>query len=195
MLYSLRIIIYRECVKEVDNDKNSNELKRILDVLETRTFKFIFFFICIGVLLIFMASILNTEENKYYEIANAMNMFISIVVGIVAMVMSIISLFFSFYNTKQSYETNDIYLEKFINITNSLNQSLEKQREYIDYINQLSEKLSSVDDKMSTKFEKIYDKLNEIDKGNFNRLQPSSPRWKDLEESDWDFYPDEENDE
>lgn len=167
------------------NDDN-NDPKKILNILESKTFKFIFFFICIGVLLIFVVSILNTKGNKYYEIANALNMFISIVVGIVAMVMSIISLFFSFYNTKQSYETNDIYLEKFINITNSLNQSLEKQKEYIECINRLSEKLSFVDEKMSTKFEKIYDKLNELDKGNFTRLKPSDPRWENTEVFDWD---------
>ncbi len=167
---------------------NSSELKGILDLLQSRTFKFIFFFSCAGILLIFAASIINVEENIYYDIASALNMFISIVVGIVAMVMSIISLFFSFYNTKQSYDTHDDYLEKFINISNSLEHTMKRQEEYIHSLNRLSDKLSTVDEKMSTKFEKMYDMIISLDKSSFQQVEPKTSSWvDDIDETDWDW--------
>lgn len=169
-------------------NENSSDLKGILNLLQSKTFKFIFFFSCCGILLIFAASIFNVKGNIYYDIANAMNMFISIVVGIVAMVMSIISLFFSFYNTKQSYDTHEDYLEKFINITNSLDHTMKRQEEYINSLNKLSDKLSSVDEKMSTKFDKMYDMINSLDKLSFQHVEPKTPSWvDDIDETDWDF--------
>lgn len=169
-------------------NENSSELKGILNLLQSKTFKFIFFFSCGGILLIFAASIFNVEENIYYDIANAMNMFISIVVGIVAMVMSIISLFFSFYNTKQSYDTHDDYLEKFINISNSLDHTMKRQEDYISNLNRLSDKLSTIDEKMSTKFEKMYDMINSLDKMSFQQVEPKKSSWViDVGENDWDL--------
>lgn len=169
-------------------DARSDELKGILNVLQSKTFRFIFLFSCAGIMLIFAASIFNTEENKYYEVANAMNMFISIVVGIVAMVMSIISLFFSFYNTKQSYDTHDDYLEKFININNSLEHTMKKQEEYIDNFNRLSDKMSGLEDKMSGKFEKMYDMIQSLEKSAINQVEPRRSGWiNNVDEDTWDF--------
>lgn len=174
--------------KNVTTLKDSNDLKAILSVIQAKTFKFILYFCCIGIFLVFAASILNREENKYYEVANAMNMLISIIVGIVAMVMSVISLFFSFYNTKQSYDTHDDYLEKFINITNSLNQTMKRQEDYIRELNILSNKLNLVDDKISAKFDKMYDMINSLDKASFNQVTPKVSPWlDDIDETDWDI--------
>lgn len=172
-----------------NKNTNSNELKEILNLLQKKTFKFIFFFSCAGILIIFAVSIYNGEENVYKEVANALNMFISIVVGIVAMVMSIISLFFSFYNTKQSYDTHDDYLEKFINISNTLNQTMKRQEEYIASLNKLSDKLSIVEEKMATKFEKMYDMINSLDKTSFQQVEPKKSEWvSNVDENwDWDF--------
>ena len=168
------------------NDKD--DLKGILNALQSKTFKFIFFFCCAGVLIIFAASVFTFEKNIYYEIANAVNMFISIVVGIIAMVMSIISLFFSFYNTKQSYDTHDDYLEKFININNSLDYTMKKQEEYIDNFNRLSDKMSGLEDKMSGKFEKMYDMIQALEKSRINQVEPKKATWHvNIDENTWDF--------
>lgn len=163
-----------------EKNRNENDFKGILNLLQSKTFKFISSFSCIGILIIFATSIINIEENKFYVIANAMNMFISIVVGIVAMVMSIISLFFSFYNTKQSYDAHDDYLEKFININNALEQSLKKQEEYTNSLSQLSSKIERIEDKISSKFDKMYDMLSALDSQNFNHLETQVPSWKEF---------------
>lgn len=177
-----------------ENYTSSNELKNILNILEAKTFKFILWLSCAGILIVFATSIFNTKANKYYEVANAMNMLISIIVGIVAMAMSIISLFFSFYNTKQSYDTHDDYLEKFINIANSLDQTIKKQEENIASLNKLSDKLGSIDDKMSTKFDKMFDMIHSLDKTTFTQVTPKATPWLNDKDINWDWDFDIDND-
>lgn len=170
--------------KEIEQSKISNdELKNVLHIIESKTFKFIFYFILIGILLIFFASIITPpeEEKIYQSLASAANTFVSIVVGIVAMVMSIISLFFSFYNTKQSYDTHDDYLVKFTNITNSLNQTIKSQEENIHQMREISKELVRIDNNITARIEKISDKLEAIE--NFKQLQPTSFQWG--KKNDW----------
>ena len=166
------------------NENNTNDLKSILKILETKTFRFVTGFCCIGILLIFAVSLLNTSDNPYHDLANAINTFIGIIVGIVAMIMSIISLFFSFYNTKQSYDTHEDYLEKFINIKNSLDRTIDKQEDNIKEVIKLSDKLSNLDSKLDSKFDKLQDSIHSLEEEKFNPMK-NTPNWIDIKNDKW----------
>lgn len=184
MIVKLR---HKDKMTDVSTQENSNinndELKNVLHIIESKTFKFIFYFILSGIVVIFFASITSPpEEAKIYQhLASAANTFVSIVVGIVAMVMSIISLFFSFYNTKQSYDTHDDYLVKFTNITNSLNQTIRAQEENIQQMREISKELVRLDSNITARIEKISDKLEAME--NFKQLQPTESPWG--KKDDW----------
>ena len=85
-----------------------------------------------------------------------------------------------------------------MNISNSLDRTTQRQQEYINNLNKLSDKLSVVDDKMSTKFEKMYDMINSLDKSSFHQVTPKKSNWvDDADEAawgDWDWSDDEDAD-
>lgn len=166
------------------NENNTNDLKSILNILQTKTFKFVALFSCVGIFIIFAASLLNTPKNPYLDLANAINTFIGIIVGIVAMIMSIISLFFSFYNTKQSFDTHEDYLEKFINIKNSLDRTIDKQEDNIKEVINLSDKLSKLDSKLDSKFDKLQDSIHSLEEEKFNPMKNTN-NWINIENDKW----------
>lgn len=207
--------------KKTKNSKQHTEIedaRAILDKIESKVFRFIFFFVLFCLTLILAASVVNRlpissgnsayMRNPFQELATAISTFVSIIVGLIAMVMSIISLFFSFYNTKQSYDTHDEYLEKFININHSLEMTLEKEKDNLSELKTIGERIRNYSESTERKIEEKFDKVSRqvgklhdnLSKNNIETQPPvSKVEWgNDLsfefdEDFDEDF--DEESDE
>ena len=201
------MLMYKN-VMEVDNMDNKNNKKKtknskqhteiedaraILDKIESKVFHFIFFFVLFCLTLILAASVVNRlpissgdsayMQNPFQELATTISTFVSIIVGLIAMVMSIISLFFSFYNTKQSYDTHDEYLEKFININHSLEMTLEKEKDNLSELKTIGERIRNYFESTERKFDIVnrkVDKLHDnLSKSNIETQQP-------VEDIEWD---------
>lgn len=128
-------------VEVTTEDTALHDAKAVLKVIESKTFKFIFWFITIGVALCFIAQFYATDTLDYRSAAEIWNVFVSLLLGIIATLVSLISLFFSFYNTKQSYAAARDSVQELPQIAGRLSTSKGKQTEFLQELHKFDEKI------------------------------------------------------
>jgi len=142
--------------EETKNSKNINrdfkDAKEVLKVIEGKTFQVIFAFVTIGILLCFFLQFYECEYMNFTKAAEIWNVFVSLLLGVIATIVSLISLFFSFYNTKQSYDSSNDNLYELTRITTKLESSEKKQEEFLS-------ELHSFDKKMEEKIYRLEDSV------------------------------------
>lgn len=132
MIAEAIIIYYLVKVHKKENIFNSSETGKALELLRRFWGPFVIYVVATSVVGLFIASYYS-EKNVTLEI---MNTWVSLILGMVALVIGVISLFLSFYNVDQSVQAskeNKTDIEKmqdnFKNEMNELRKSIEKKIE------------------------------------------------------------------
>lgn len=144
------IILILICIVEfviilwLNNTKKTNkDIKETIDFFKTLWGKFIFYVLATSIIGLFLGSVF---FNQIIEL-DVINNWVSIVLGLVALIIGIISLFLSFYNVEQSNSTQ----EKTVDIITDF------QFDMIDRMNQLQ---TNVEHKIDESGEKTRAEIN-----------------------------------
>ena len=174
-----------ELSKEPKNkNRDFNDAKEVLKVIEGKTFKFIFWFIAIGIFLCFFLQFFACKYINFTKAAEIWNVFVSLLLGVIATIVSLISLFFSFYNTKQSYDSSSDNLYELTRITEKLENSEKKQEEFLSELHNfdknMDEKIYRLEDSVKLSLASMKTSIDALKEQGFAKSgSVTAPDWEE----------------
>lgn len=166
-----------------NSNRDLNDAKAVLKVIESKTFRFIFWFIIIGILLCFFVQFFKYKTLDFTKAAEIWNVFVGILLGVIATIVSLISLFFSFYNTKQNYDSSYDNLYELMKITSKLEASEKKQEDFLselhDFDKKMEEKISRLENSVNSSLDSMRQSIDTLKEQGFAKSgSVTSPDWE-----------------
>lgn len=111
---------------------------------------------------------INNNTTDYQTAATIVNTYTSIVLGFVAMTVSLIGMVLSFHNTIQTEQSNLTTTKEFSNLSNSISRLNELEERLERDLNKISERTSDLEKKMGA-FDSLNDQMSSI-QGNLMQI-------------------------
>ena len=147
-----------------------------------KNWKFVIFFpIIVGIIILFSVSIIYKEEIYI----STMNSWVSIILGLTATFMSIISMYLSFYNLEKSNTLNKENNKLQIDIVNTMKEAniiFLQNRKNIESLGKSVEEIENIKDILLDKIQNLQKGVDKMSQTYFD-FQSSSGSWMDHIES------------
>lgn len=114
--------LLREIYDLIIYSKAETKLDKSVRILKSYWWKITLFIVSAGIIILFATSLAYHEEITL----DVMNSWVGIILGLVASIIGIISMFLSFYNLDQSVKTQKETLDKIENIKKEIIENVEK---------------------------------------------------------------------
>lgn len=169
------------------DDRELNDAKAVLKVIESKTFRFIFWFIIVGISFCFLAQFFKYKAIDFTKAAEIWNVFVGILLGVIATIVGLISLFFSFYNTKQNYDSSHDNLYELMKITSKLEANEKKQEDFLlelhSFDKNMDDKISRLENSVNSSLDSMRQSLDTLKKQGFAKSDSvTSPNWENNDE-------------
>ncbi len=148
------------------NIKCEKKIKKTIEFFRQLWGKFTFYVLATSVIGLFLGSIYFEKEIEL----NTINNWVSIVLGLVALIIGIISLFLSFFNLDETNKSN----------TRSVEIMQELQNKLTDLMNDMRQDIKSKIDESNEKTRSYFNSYNETNTNNSYVQQQGINTWEDV---------------
>lgn len=151
------------------NDDTYSEVKKIQkQIYRLKLCEFIatgiLLVIIFGSLFAVMIIQIVNPNDSYKDAANILSTYTGIVLGFVAMTVSLIGMILSFHNTIQTEKSNLLTTKEFSKLSNSINRLNELEKNLEENLNKISDKTTDMENKMG-QFDSLKEQLKSIQTG------------------------------